>query len=272
MTCENRQAHAVGMRGPQRGLKAFVQKTSPGKLTKGKFRGYRAIDVNGCYCGPMLKGITKLLHQNLFSDGTLDDAAISSTEWTPGTWKGTNGGLRRGKAVDSQVSRLAGAGSSTREKSSKFKFTTLTFSALEKAGLEPLLGQRVVLSRKNGIATAADMICLHAASKSLVVVELKCGFSGNRTLPAVYKGRLQKMKAPCGGADDCVLNRHFAQLAVTRHLFATEPRLCSQLKKQFGITEIRGVLLYVCDRDTQIHFLRNWWEKRGAALVEKLSQ
>ena len=254
-----------------RGLKAFLQKTSPGKLTRGKFKGYRPVDANGSYDGPTLKGITKLLDSKLYSEGKLDEVAVTSTEWTPGTWKGTNGGLRRGKAVDSQVSRLAGVGSVKRQKSSKLKFTVLAFSALEKAGLEPLLGQRVVLTRRHGLATAADVICLHSKSSSLVVVELKCGFSGNRTLPAISKGKLQKMKAPCSGADDCILHRHLAQLTVTRHLFETEPMLFSQLKKKFGITEIRGALLYVCDRDTQIHELDFWWKKRGKKLVETLT-
>lgn len=254
-----------------RGLKAFIQHSSPGKLTLGKYKGYRAINAHGDFEGPTLKGITKRLHSNLYSKGELDDTATSSTEWTPGAWKGTNGGLRRGKAVDTQVSRLAGAGKGTREKASKFKFTTLAFSALEKAGLDPVVGQRVALSRQHGVATAADMICYHASSNSLVVLELKCGFSGNRLMPATVKGKPQKMNAPCAGADDCLLNRHTAQLAVTHHLLTTEPRFQSHLKSQFGIAKIRGMLLYVCDRDTQLHEMSNWWSKRGRALVENLA-
>ena len=255
-----------------RGLKSFLQNTAPGKLTTaGKYKGYRAIDAHGAFEGPCLKGVTKRLAAKLYSKGELDDSAKTSTEWTPGAWQGTNGGLRRGKAVDSQVSRLAGVTPTVRANSSKFKFSTLAFSALEKAGLEPIMGQRVALSKQHGIATAADMISFHAASNSLVVVELKCGFSGNRVLPSVFKGKTQKMNAPCTGADDCILNRHFAQLAVTRQLLETEPRFKSQLNAQFGISQIRGVLLYVCDRDTQLHDLSEWWRKRGRALVQTLA-
>jgi len=178
--------------------------------------------------------------------------------------------LRRGRAVDSQVSRLSGLGQPARAKASKFKFTTLTFSALEKAGLQPVVGQRVALSRQHGIATAADIICYHALSNSIVVVELKCGFSGNRVIPATLKGKRQKMNVPCSGADDCILNRHTAQLSVTRQLLSTEPGLASQLKAKFGISKIRAVLLYVCDRDTQLHEMSDWWIKRGRALVDML--
>jgi hypothetical protein len=254
-----------------RGLKSFLQNTAPGKLTKGKYKGYRATDAHGAFEGPTLKGVTKRLAAKLYSRGELDDTATSSTEWTPTAWKGTNGGLRRGKAVDSQVSRLAGATQTARAKASKFKFSALAFSALGKAGLEPIVGQRVALSKQHGLATAADMVCFHAASNSLVVVELKCGFSGNRLLPATFKGKTQKMNAPCSGAEDSILNRHLAQLAVTRQLLETEPRFKSQLHAQFGICDLRGVLLYVCDRDTQLHELGEWWRKRGRALVQTLA-
>ena len=254
-----------------KGLKAFLQQTAPGKLTKGKFKGYRAVDAHGAFEGHTLKGITKRLASKLYSVGEMDDRATSSTEWTPGAWHGNQGGLRRGKAVDSQVSRLAGASTSARTNASKFKFTNLAFSALNAAGLEPVLGQRVALSRHHGIATAADVICYDAASDALVVVELKCGFSGSRTLAATAKRVPQNLNWPCSGASDCFLHRHLAQLAVTRHLFATEPRLASQLKKRFNITQIRGSLLYVCDRDTQLHGLGPWWQRRGKALVQMLA-
>jgi len=255
-----------------RGLKSFLQNTAPGKLTKaGKYNGYRALDAHGAFEGPTLKGITKRLAAKLYSNGVLDDTATSSTEWTPTAWKGTNGGLRRGKAVDSQVSRLAGATKTELAAAKKFKFSSLAFSALENAGLEPIVGQRVALSKQHGIATAADMVCFHAASNSLVVVELKCGFSGNRVIPAVFKGKTQKMNAPCSGAEDCILNRHLAQLTVTRQLLEAEPRFKSQLQAQFGISAIKGVLLYVCDRDTQLHELSDYWRRRGRALVQTLA-
>jgi len=261
-----------------KGLKAFLKDSSPGKLTKGKFKGYRAVDAHGAFEGPTLKGITKQLAAKLYSRGELDDAATASTEWTPDAWKstngrnGSNGGLRRGRAVDSQVSRLASASANARKTSSKFKFTTLAFSALAKAGLEPVVGQRVVLSRRHGVATAADVVCFDAASNALVVVELKCGFSGCRTAPVRFNRRAQKLNLPCSGADDCLLHRHMSQLAVTRHLLATEGSFAATLASKFGIREVRGSLLYVCDRDTQLHALTPWWVRRGAALVRLLGE
>lgn len=253
-----------------RGLKAFLKESAPGKLTKGKYKGYRAIDSHGAFEGPTLKGITKRLAAKLYSAGELDESATTSTEWTPRCWQGNNGGLRRGKAVDSQVSRLASASDAARKAASKYKYTAIAFSALAKAGLTPLLGQRVALSRLHGVATAADMLCWHSASNSVVVVELKCGFSGNRTAPAVAKSRPQKMKAPCAGASDCLLHRHMAQLATTYELLQKEARLLATLKTKFGVAELKGALLYVNDRDSQLHELSDWWVRRGKALVALL--
>jgi len=258
---------------PPRGLKKFLVDSAPGKLVKrGKFSGYRAIGRDGKAEGPMLSGITKLLHSRLYSDGQMDDAAIKSTEYRGGPWKGEGGGIRRGKAVDSQVSRLSGVGAGKRNSSSKFKMTTLAFSALNAAGLEPLTGQRVVINRTLGLGTAADIVCYRKTDNSIVVVELKTGYSGNRTLPAVSKTRsVCKLEAPCSSATDCFLHRHLAQLTATRHMMATEGGFLKTLSDRFQINSVNGVLLYACDRDTALHTLDQWWVKRGKAIVNTIS-
>lgn len=245
---------------PPRGLKKLLLKSSTGKLVRGKYTGFKAIDIDGKPTGPMLKGITKLLNSNIYSKGTLDMSATTSTEFRGGSWKGVNGGIKRGKAVDAQVSRLASAGAGKRNTSSKYKMTTLAFSALSSAGLEPLHGQRVVTDTKNGIATACDVVCYCSKDNTLVVVELKTGYSGNRTLPAVTKNnKVCMLASPCSTASDCLLHRHMAQLAVTRHMLACEKTFMQSLDTMFGIKMIRGVLLYACDRDTSVYELNDWW-------------
>lgn len=257
---------------PPRGLKALVAKPI-GKLSgTGKYKGYRAVDADGRATGPVLSGITKRLATSLFSQGTFDDSVVASTEWTPGAWKGADGGLRRGRAVDSQVSRLASASDAARKTAAKFKFTGLAFAALHKAGLEPLVGQRVVLSTTLGIATAVDVLCFDKRALSIVVVELKCGFSGNRVLPATVQNRPQKMQSPCSGADDCVLNRHFSQLTVTTELLKMDTVLMKELKQRFDIHTVSSRLLYVCDRDTTLYDLPAWWTRRGRALTRRLGR
>jgi hypothetical protein len=254
-----------------RGLKAFVTGTAPGKLVKGKVTGYRAVDKHGSITGPALRGITKRLAEKLYSTGELTEEATGATEFKGTAWKGRNGGLRRGRAVDSQVSKLAGSSANARMSAQKYKLTKMAFGALENAGIQPICGQRVVIDSNLGIATAADMIGYRESDKSLVVVELKCGFSGTRTLPAMGTNGPQKMASPCSGAADCVLNRHLAQLTTTRHLLAKETAFTTTLKKKFGILSINGVLLYACDRDTSLYPLNRWWIKRGQPLIERLS-
>ena len=257
---------------PPRGLKKLITESATGKLVRGKFTGFKAVDRNGATVGPMLRGITKLLHAKLYSAGDLDDSATKSTEFRGDSWKGSEGGIKRGKAVDSQVSRLASAGVGKRNSTSKFKMTRLAFAALEAAGLEPLTGQRVVVDQKSRIATACDIVCYSERENSLVVVELKTGYSGNRTLPATTRDRRPcQMFSPCSTAFDCVLNRHLAQLAVTRHLLASERKLTKELRDRFGINSIKGVLLYTCDRDTAVYRLADWWTRRGSKIVETIS-
>ena len=255
-----------------KGLKKLIQDHSPGKLTTGKFKGYRAVDCHGNYTGPTLKGITKLLETKLYSDGDIDGGACDSPAWKPTAWRGNHGGLRRGRAVDSQVSRLASSSMSTIKKANKYKYTAFFFSAIHKSGLEPILGQRIVISRPRGLATAADVVCLDKERNALVLVELKTGYSCNRTLPAFLNGEPQKMKHPCSQADDSLLNRHLAQLAVTRQMLVSEDALIKQLKIQYGIVDISGKLIYVCDRETAIYDLPPYFVRRGKALLRTLAE
>ena len=71
------------------------------------------------------------------------------------------------------------------------------------------------------MGTAIDVLAMRGAR--LVVLELKTGFHGRKDLPAKRAGAACSMGAPLARAKDCVLHRHFAQLAATRHLFVEEP-------------------------------------------------
>lgn len=87
-----------------RGVRALLARTAPGKLSgSGKYKCYRARTASDRPTGPKLRGITKLLAQRVFSSATLPSTPV----WRGGAWTGEGGGLRRGRAVDTQVSRLA---------------------------------------------------------------------------------------------------------------------------------------------------------------------
>jgi hypothetical protein len=250
-----------------RGLKTLVNDTAPGKFVPGKWACYQT------HKGAKMRGITRLLNERLFSSGTFPTAATANTEFRGTAWKGRDGGRKRGVAVDKQVSKLAGATIKKRIEGASFKLSRMSFIALEKAGLEPVGGQRVVLDADRRIGTAVDILCYSPLSNRLVVVELKSGFSGNRALAAVDdKGKKQKLASPCSTSDDCLLNQHFAQLTVTRHLLAGETELRKKLKKLGVQQEIDAVLLYVCDRDSSLYKLDDWWQRRGKRLVDVISQ
>lgn len=250
-----------------RGLKTFVSNTKVGKFCGGKYPGYRALHADGSVEGYALRGITKLLTSKIYSSGELSFGG----EFRGGAWKGADGGIRRGRAVDSQVSRLAGASQNKRDTSKSFKLTTIAFAALEAAGMEPLLGQRVVVDQQRRIATAADVVCYCKSTGKLVVVELKSGYVGDRTLAATNGKKQCRLSRPFHKAKDCILHRHFAQLSATLALLKQEKSFFKQLKSKFGISGASGSLLYVSGQDSQLFELPSWWEKRGAELLDSLA-
>lgn len=77
----------------------------------------------------------------------------------------------------------------------------------------PVGSQRVVLNDNKRLGTAIDVVCMKGENE-LVLVELKCGFAGNRASPVVPKAF---MKAPLHKAVDCALHRHFALCDLHTH-------------------------------------------------------
>tara|TARA_B100000767_G_scaffold18773_1_gene17231 strand:+ start:316 stop:1059 length:744 start_codon:yes stop_codon:yes gene_type:complete len=246
-----------------RGIRSLLQKSAPGKLAgSGKFACFRARSAStNRPVGPKLKGITKLLTKRVYSSARPPSVA----GWRGGAWQGQGGGLRRGKAVDAQVSRLAKASVAARKTSKMLKLTRLTFNALAYHGLVPVDAQRVVIDRSRGIGTAVDVVCTRG-DHELVLVELKTGFGGDRT-----KSAGAFMQKPIVKAKDSNVNRHFAQLAVTIHLFKQEESTLAKLKSK-GIDLVSGCILYV-DGDLSEKFdLPSWWEKRGARIIARISK
>ena len=246
----------------KRGVRALVKNTAPGKFVRGKFAGFRAKGATGRATGAKLRGITKLLDAKLYSKGALQ---FGKGGWRGDAWKGEKGGLRRGKAVDAQVSRLCQASEATRRKAKMLKFTRLAFAALRYHDLVPVGSQRVVLHDRKRLATAVDVVCSRDADE-LVLVELKCGYPGDRSTPTFPKANL---KAPLSKAVDCALHRHFAQLAATTALFEREAGTLRALEKK-GVTRVSAVLLYVCDEGSEKHELPAWWRRRGAKILDAI--
>ena len=124
----------------------------------------------------------------------LDDHVYSGAElptqtdggpsgYADGFWGGD--GRRRGAAVDAQVSRLAKTTASVRNSSRKLQLTRITFDSLAYHRLEPIEAQRVVLDERRRLATAIDVVCYNRDRvDEIVLVELKTGFRGDRSLPA----------------------------------------------------------------------------------------
>ncbi len=244
-----------------RGVRALLSKTAPGKLSgSGKLKCFRARTASNRPTGPKLRGITKLLATRVYSSAELP----STSAWRGGAWQGPGGGLRRGKAVDTQVSRLANASAAKRKTAKMLKLTRLFFNALAYHHLVPVGSQRVVIDPHRRLGTAIDVVCTRG-NHELVLVELKCGFSGVRAASAGTQ-----MQAPLAKAKDSALHRHFAQLAVSLHLFEREDETLAKLAAK-GIDAVSGVLLYVDNAASEKFELPVWWRKRGGKIADRIS-
>lgn len=258
-----------------RGVKSLLKKTSPGKLCKSRaFTAFCAINENGKAEGPKLKGISATIQKKLWNPkGVLPECARASDVRPGKTWRGKGGGLRRGKAVDSQIARLTAMSSNKRKGARMLRLTKMTFAALDMYDLKPVMAQRVVVDTKRRLGTAIDMICSRGKDE-LVVVELKSGYAGSRTAPATsWNGTdnrdVCKMLGPLHTAKDCVLHRHLAQLTATWQLFKQEKTTLKALEEK-GVKTISAALVYVCDSSSELHELPGWWQKRAGKILNAL--
>ena len=255
-----------------RGLKTALQKSAPGTLVgNGKLKRFEILN-QGSKTGTKLKGVTKKLTKKIWSTGTLPLIARSGTRRPGGHWGGAKGGQTRGKKVDAQLTRLINSGPSAFKNANHvYNLTKMALSALSKRGLEPVCAQRVVVSEKHRIGTAADIVAYSKKENSLVIVELKTGFDHGRKAAAEKNGVKCKMGKPLQKVNDCVVNRHLAQLAVTRHLFVQEKKTVTRLGELGLEQDVQGILLYVNDEGAEFYTLPDWWKKRSGKLLEALA-
>jgi len=257
---------------PPRGLKAVLKKSSPATLTgSGKFRGFTVVR-QGKKTNVKLKGITKRLEKKLWSKGMLPSIARHSDPKPGGHWKGKQGGRKRGARVDAQLTHIINSGPAAMKNATHtYKLTKMVLSGLAARGLEPVMAQRAVVSENLRLATAADIVAYNKKKNRLVFVELKCGFDHGRQAAAVKKGKDCKMNAPLGGARDCHVSRHLAQLAATLEMFVREKDTLTRIGELGVEQEAEGVLMYANDKGVEFYELSEWWTKRAGKVLNAIA-
>jgi hypothetical protein len=250
--------------GP-RGLKTLLKRTAPAAL---RGRGGRRAFVDAAR--RRLRGLTKRLETCLWSEGAFPSSAFGSHARRGGAWRGSNGGRRRGTAVDAQLTRVVNRGSTSAR--GQFVLTRYVLAALDLHGLDPVVAQRAVADASRRLATAADLICVERASGRLAVVELKCGHSGDRSAAATSNGRACRLRAPFDDVPDTTLNRHFAQLAATRALFARERTTLARARALGVSPGVSAALLYADDEGVTRYELPACWRRRQSLLLDALGR
>ena len=222
-----------------RGLRACLLRTAPCKLKKGKYAHF--CDRQGV----RYKGLTKQLGRVVFTDGSI--ARGASSGFCPSSWRGENGGRRRGAAVDAQFSKSINKGVRSAQKG-QYVFTRMLFAALDARKLVPVVAQRPVSSSaSNNLATAIDILAFDADKNRLVILEIKCGHQNDKFNQAKGKSGENLFMRPHGfkKVADTHFNRHLAQLSVTHHMFLSEKSTFERLNS-IGIEPIVDAnLVYV---------------------------
>ena len=255
-----------------RGLKAALKKSAPAALVgTGRYKGFAVLRQNQ-KTGAKLRGLTKRLEKKVWSSGTLPSIAKRSNGRAGGHWAGKQGGRQRGAKVDAQLTRLINSGPAEMKKALHvYRLTKMVLSGLASKGLEPVLAQRAAISETHRIGTAADILAYDKKANQLVVVELKCGFDNGRTAAAVKAGKTCKMGPPLGGASDCNVHRHLAQLAVTREMLFREKETLDRLGELGLEREVGGVLMYANDEGVEFYELNEWWVKRAGRVLNAIA-
>ena len=101
-----------------------------------------------------------------------------------------------------------------------------------------------------------------------MIVELKTGFVMDRARPARLNGSDCTMKFPFDATPDSLINRHFAQLALTRLLFINEKHIIQSLQK-LGVTGVDGLLLYIDDEASTAYPLPTWWKQMAPTILDQ---
>jgi hypothetical protein len=202
------------------------------------------------------RGITKLLHA-LHSDAE----PPTDAEWR-GAWQGQGGGRRRGVAVDRQLTKAINSNGPV-----TFTLAKTVLAALRHHGMRAVLAQRGVCDEQTGLATAVDFLARDGSD--LVLIELKCGFPGDKTRPATRAGAAASMSGPLAKAKDCTANRHFAQLSATLAMFLNEAATLARLQR-CGVKQIRAAVLYADTGGSEMFPLPAWWQRRGRAILDSL--
>jgi len=212
--------------------------------------------------GTMMRGLTRLLEERAFSATSLPAIAKRASTTRPNkAWRGRDGGRKRGRLVDKQLSDLANGTKKTRP----HRLTRIALAALASRGIRLVRGQQTVVHDRSNVASAVDVIGLRGADE-LVLIELKTGYDSGRLAPAMRHGAPQSMRPPLAKASDCVAHRHLAQLSATAAMFVGDHATMAKLK-EVGIRRVTGELLYVTDEDVEVIDLCEWWLSRGARLL-----
>ena len=249
-----------------RGLKTWLRDSQKVRLVGTKnFKRFHEL-LMGVPAGRPLRGLTRMLEENMFSGGTLPRDATHGFD--PSRWAKTSG-RARGDRVDKQLTRVVNGG--CKKSAATYKLTKIILEFLKSQGINPVLCQRGVYSPKHRIATAVDLLAFEDSENCLWCIELKVGFAGDRECAALSPNAKKcHMRAPFQSATDCIFNRHAMQATMGKHLFMSEKGVAETLAARFNISDVRAAVLYANGNSVDLVVPDRWWEKRANRALDSM--
>jgi len=170
------------------------------------------------------RGLTAVMKDKFFPNYSYRHASggpVVDSTGKPGAAKkkGRDGGLARGRQVDTEIQHWVTAGGGARKKSSKrtvvpalHPFSRAFIALTQRLRLTPVATQVVVRDENCNLATLVDVVFLNTDGR-IVVVELKTGFEGYNHVSS------GQMRAEFAHHTNAPANQHKVQLAFTHAMF-----------------------------------------------------
>lgn len=168
-------------------------------------------------------------------------------------------GSLRGSIVDSEIRKVVKIGKRTCGLERMHPYTRKLVKAIEMLNFKLVATQVPVFDLDRGIATAIDLICEKKGSRTLYLIEIKCGYNDN-----TFTDHNSQMKHELKSVSNSPKHQHQVQAAVAHFLFLNTYKS----KQQFSSVET--LIARVTDYGTHFEPIRPWIKPWVAAIIERI--
>ena len=170
-------------------------------------------------------------------------------------------GATRGSIVDLEVQKVVLLGPKRAQMERMHPYTRKLVRAISKIGLKMVVCQVPVFDLDRGIATAVDLVCEDRGSRTLYLIEIKCGYNGN-----TYTDHNAQMRHELKDVSNSPRHQHQVQAAVTHSLFKS----CYSARGM-SYASVQTLIARVTDEGTHFEPLRPWIKRHVPSIMDRIA-